>query len=188
VESKMTEKDILDLIRNDKWMMGILCMAEKLNLRDWVIGAGFIRNKIWDYLHGYDRPQVDTKDIDLVYYDLNNDNLKSDEDLSEKLKNETGVNWEIVNEAYAYKWNNSPQYQSVEDALSQWPETVTGIGVRLKNGNLELIAPYGIDDLVNLIVRPSPKFNDIDKVKERIKNKKWLEKWPRLKVTFDDLK
>ena len=60
----MTEKDILDLIKRDKWMMDILRVAEKLNLPDWIIGAGFIRNKVWDYLQGYNKSRVDTVDID----------------------------------------------------------------------------------------------------------------------------
>jgi len=110
---------------------------------------------------------------------LTNEKLKEE---VEKLKKETGIGWEVVNEAYAHKWNNLPPYKSTEDALSQWPETVTAIGVRLKNGKLKLVAPYGISDLVNLIIRPSPKFADISKVKERVKYKKWLEKWPKLKI------
>ena len=98
------------------------------------------------------------------------------------LRKETGLKWEIVNEAYAHNWNNLPPYKSTEDALSQWPETATGIGVKLEDGELKLIAPHAIDDLVNLVVRPSPKFPDgIEGVKERAKEKRWLEKWPKLK-------
>ena len=178
----MTEQDILNLISKNKWMMKILHIAEKLDLPDWIVGAGFVRNKVWDYLHGYNKPEVDTADIDLVYYNPNGNDQKTDEKLSEKLKEETGIEWEVVNEAYAHKWNNLPPYKSTEDALSQWPETVTAIGIRLKNGKLKLVAPYGISDLVNLIIRPSPKFTDADKVKERVKQKKWLEKWPKLKI------
>ncbi|KKT42235.1 hypothetical protein A2W54_02675 [Candidatus Giovannonibacteria bacterium RIFCSPHIGHO2_02_43_13] len=178
----MTEKDILNLIIEDKWMMNILHIAEKLDLPDWVVGAGFVRNKVWDYLHGYNKLGVDTADIDLVYYDPSGNGQDADEKLSEKLKGETGVKWEVVNEAYAHKWNNLPPYKSTEDALSQWPETATAIGVKLENGELKLIAPHGISDLVNLIIRPSPKFADTSKVKERVRQKKWLEKWPKLKV------
>lgn len=178
----MTKKDILNLIREDEWMMNILGIAERLNFPDWVIGAGFIRNKVWDYLHGFSRKEVATADIDLVYYDLNGNDQKTDEELSQKLKEETGIKWEIVNEAYAHKWNNLLPYKSTEDALSQWPETATGIGVKLENGELKLIAPYGIDDLINLIIRPSPKFHGgIERVMERTKEKNWLEKWPKLK-------
>lgn len=163
-------------------MMNILGIAERLNFPDWVIGAGFVRNKVWDHLHGFSRKEVATADIDLVYYDLNGNDQKTDEELSWKLKEETGIKWEIVNEAYAHKWNNLPSYKSTEDALSQWPETATGIGVKLENGELKLIAPYGIDDLINLVIRPSPKFQGgIERVMERAKEKNWFEKWPKLK-------
>lgn len=180
----MTDEEILNLIKKDPWMMKIIHTASSLNLPDWIIGAGFVRNKVWDYLSGIHKEGVDTKDIDLVYFDPKGNNQKEDEKLSEKLRQDTGINWEIVNEFYAYRWNNLPPYTSTEDAISAWPETVTAIGVTLdENKKLKLIAPYGIDDLVNFIVRPSPKFKEgIERVKERMIEKKWREKWP--KITF----
>lgn len=181
----MEEKDILNLVLKDKWMMKVLRIAEKQNLKDWVIGAGFIRNKVWDYLHGFEKKEIDTSDIDLVYFDPEGNTPEQDEILSEKLKNETGINWEIINEAYAHTWNHRPPYTSTEDALSKWTETATGIGIKLQNNKLALVAPNSIDDLVNLIVRRSPKFKfpgALELVKKRIKDKKWLEKWPKLKL------
>ena len=184
----MTEQDILNLISEDKWMMDILHTAEKLNLPDWLIGVGFVRNKVWDYLHGYQKEKVDTNDIDLVYFDPNGNDEDADEKLSKELKMKTGLNWEVVNEAYAHKWYTikPPPYISSEDAVSKWPETATCIGVKVENRKLRLIAPHGIGDLVNLIIRPSPASIDEGNVKnivvERVNNKKWLEKWPKLKL------
>ncbi|MEX1064249.1 MAG: nucleotidyltransferase family protein [Candidatus Paceibacterota bacterium] len=178
----MTEQGILNLISEDDWMMNILRIAENLNLPDWAIGAGFVRNKVWNYLHGYNKKTVDTSDVDLVYYDPNGNDEKDDERLSEQLKKETGIAWEVVNQFYAHKWNNLAPYMSTEDAISQWPETVTGIGVKLENGSLKLIVPNGIDDLVNLVIRPSPKFiENLERVRKRVEEKRWLEKWPKLK-------
>lgn len=184
----MTEQDILNLIYEDKWMMDILHTAEKLNLPDWLIGAGFVRNKVWDYLHGYNKPQVDTADIDLVYFDPSGNDENADEKLSEELRTKTGLNWEVVNEAHAHKWYTikPPPYTSSKDAVSKWPETASCIGVKTENGKLKLIAPYGIGDLVNLIVRPNRAFIDEGNVKnvvvERTKKKKWLEKWQKLQL------
>lgn len=62
----MTEQDILDLIMKDKWMMNIIHIASELDLPDWIIGAGFVRNKVWDYLSGNNKEAVDTRDVDLV--------------------------------------------------------------------------------------------------------------------------
>jgi len=180
----MSEEDILELIRTDEWMMNILRTAEKLDLKDWAIGAGFIRNKVWDHLHGYNKETVDTNDIDLVYFDPNGNDEEADEELSRKLKEETGINYEVVNEFYAHKWNKLPPYKSTEDAISQFPETVTAIGVRLKNGELSLVKPYGVEDIVNMIIRPTPMFFDkIQKIKDRVKTKQWIEKYPKLKFS-----
>ena len=147
----MTGQDILDLISKDEWMMSVLRIAEDLNLPDWLIGAGFVRNKVWDYLHGYNKPQVDTADIDLVYFDPNGNDENADKTLSQELNAKTGLHWEVVNEAHAHKWYTikPPPYTSTEDAVSKWPETAKCIGVKLENGKLKLIAPYGIDDLEN---------------------------------------
>ncbi len=181
----MTEQDILNLIRQDAWMMKIILIASSLNLPDWAIGAGFVRNKVWDHLSGNDRQTVDTADIDLVYFDQNLSDEKADEELSLQLKQETGIPWEVVNECYAHKWNDLPPYTSTGDAISQWPETVTAVGVTLDNNQeLTLIAPYGISDLVNFVVRRSPKYKgSIEKIKERVVAKKWQEKWPNLTIS-----
>lgn len=165
-------------------MMSVLRTARTLNLPGWLIGAGFIRNKVWDHLSGNKKTIVDTRDIDLVYFDPKGNDEKSDRELSNKLKEETGINWEVVNQHYAHRWNEIPPYKSTEDAISTWPETATAIGITLdEKGVLKLIAPYGIDDMVNFIVKPSPRFpGGIAEVRKRVANKKWLEKWPKLKV------
>ena len=98
----MTEQEILELIQNDSWMISIIQNARSLNLPDWMIGAGFVRNRVWDYLHGYKNKEVPTADIDLIYFDQNNIDEKADMRLSKKMKEKTGVNWEIVNQAYTH--------------------------------------------------------------------------------------
>ena len=179
----MTEQEILTLIQNDPWMMNIISIATALDLPDWIIGAGFVRNKVWDHLSGNEKEVVDTRDIDLVYFDPQGNDEKADERLSEELRTKTGITWEVVNQFYAHQWNGLPPYASTEDAISQWPETVTAIGVTLDTyKKLKLFAPYGIDDLVNFIVRPSPKFKGgAEKLKERMRTKKWQDKWPRVR-------
>ena len=179
----MTEQDILDLIAGDTWMMSVIRAAADLDLPDWVIGAGFVRSKVWDHLHGRTFERADVSDIDLVYFDPRGNDEAADRMLSKELHERTGVPWEIVNEAYAHAWNDSPPYTSTEDAISRWPETATAIGVTMRDNILRLVAPYGVDDLVNMVVRPSPKFRGgMERVRERVVAKRWLEKWPKVRI------
>lgn len=182
----MNEQDIIEMIRSDTWMMDVLTEANKLNLPDWMIGAGFLRNKVWDRLHNIKRNISDTNDIDLVYF-TNKNTEESDKKLSEKMNGKLGLKWEIVNQFYTHKWHNRKiPYKNTAEALSEWVETPTCVAVTLINGQPKIIAPHGISDLVNLQIRPSPSHkNNLDLFHYRIKSKKWLEKWPRLKILLN---
>ncbi len=58
--------------------------------------------------------------------------------------------------------------------------------VTLENEEPKIVAPHGIDDLVNLIVRPTPsRKGDLSIFYKRIESKKWLEKWPKLRVVTE---
>lgn len=182
----MTEADILKLIEGDPWMMGVLRQAAELNLPNWAVGAGFVRNKVWDALHCIERPGVDATDVDLVYYDAERQDRDADKELSAALAARTGINWEIRNTAYMGQRWNLPPYRSVEEAMSTWVETATAVGVRLEGGRLTLVAPLGIDDLVNLVLRPCPAYADRpEALRERAAKKHWLEKWPKLRFSFE---
>lgn len=182
----MSEQEIAGLVKNDPWMMAVLREAESLHLPDWMIGAGFLRNKVWDYLHGIKRQIADTNDIDLIYYDAGNQNEESDKALSKQMSGRLGLEWEIVNQAYTHKWHNreNPYRNSIE-ALAEWVETPTCVAVTLKDGEPVIIAPHEIDDLVNLKVRPTPTA-DMDTFNRRYQSKRWLEKWPKLKIVTGD--
>jgi len=183
----MKKTDIIQLIKSDKWMMNVLHEAEKLGLPDWMIGAGFLRNKVWDHLHGIVREVADTNDIDLVYFDEKNLDEKGDEELSKNMSGVLGLDWEIVNQAYTHQWHHrETPYLNTTEALAEWVETATSVAVTLVNKKPKIVAPHGINDLVNLIIKPSPTHKDqLDGFYKRIESKKWLEKWPKLKIVLD---
>lgn len=180
----MHEDDIRRMVQEDVWMMQVLTEAQALHLPDWLIGAGFLRNKVWDHLHGMRRSVADTHDIDLVYFDAENADEAGDVLRSKNMKGKLGLDWEIVNQAYTHVWHDRMvPYRNTSEALAEWVETATCVGVTLVDGELRIVAPHGIEDLVNLVVRPTPCHQkNLDLFHKRITSKKWLEKWPKLKV------
>jgi hypothetical protein len=183
----MNEKDIIQMVKEDEWMMNVLTEASKLNLPDWIIGAGFLRNKVWDYLHNIKKVVADTHDIDLVYFDDVNTSEEKDKKLSESMKGVLGLDWEIVNQVYTHKWHDRDlPYTNTTEGLSEWVETPTCVGVTLIDGEPKIIAPHGIEDLVNLVIKPTPSHKgNLSVFYKRINSKKWLEKWPKLRVVVD---
>lgn len=178
----MSTSDICILIEKDSFCLNILKEVEKLDLSDWWIGAGFVRGRVWDYLHGY-KKSTELPDIDIIYFDKNG---KKDEEkiIWKKLKNKfPAYKWSVTNTAFRHLKTKTTPYISSTDCISHWVETATCVGVSLKNGKVILTAPHGVSDLTGLIIRPTYDWKDKKEMKKRIKEKKWLEKWPKLQVT-----
>jgi uncharacterized protein len=183
----MNDQDIKDLIKNDIWMMKVLRIVKDLSLPESWVAAGFVRNKVWDTLHGFKKHEL--SDVDVIYFDpmdISEEREKQIEHLL--LETAPDIPWSVKNQARMHIINGEEPYTSTEDAVSRWVETPTCIGARLNDKNeIELLTPYGIGDLVKLIVRPSPRFNrDLQIFKDRIENKLWRQKWPKLKVIYSN--
>jgi hypothetical protein len=179
----MNEKDIIQFIKKDKWMIKILKEVESLDLNDWWIGAGFVRSKVWDKLHKY-RKSTPIPDIDIIYYDSNAEPGINEKEIWKKLKEKfPDIKWSVTNEAYRHLRLNRASYKSSTEALSEWVETATCIGVSIKGSKISITAPWGIDDLVNLKLKPTRLYRDkLDVFYDRLEKKEWLSKWPKLKV------
>lgn len=169
-------------------MMEILGEVDSLNLPDWWIGAGFVRSKVWDYLHGY-KERTPMPDIDVIYFDSSESDPEKREEIYKRklIQLHPNLKWQVKNQARMHLMHRRNQYKNSEEALSEWSETATCVGVRIEKNKLKFIAPHGIQDLVDLKIRKIPgykqKYNhDINLFDKRIKDKGWLEKWPKLTV------
>ena len=83
--------------------------------------------------------------------------------------------------------NHDPPYRDTAHALEHWCETPTPIGVRLTaDDRIQMIAPLGLDDLFELIVRPTPFASKhppkLQQYRERMARKNWPGIWPRIRV------
>lgn len=176
-----SEEDIVKAIEEDRWMMDILKAAEDAGLPDWWICAGFVRSKIWDVLHEI-RERTPLPDIDVIFFDQEDtgeDAEKEAEQLLGRLL--PGVPWSVKNQARMAVRNGMPPYASSLDAVSKFPETATALAVTLDQGKLKLGAPWGVEDAVSGVVRPTSYFLEREERREiyrqRIKKKKWHLSW-----------
>src|SRR5699024_11494402 len=171
----------------DDWMMHLLKTAKQLNLPDWWICAGFVRSKIWDIQHHF-KLRTPLADIDVIYFDEQNINKSVEKEWEENLREITpGFPWSVKNQARMHIANDSAPYTSSTDAMSKFPETATALGVKLdKENNLILSAPHGVDDVVNLTVKPTGYFAASEArmkiYRGRVKKKNWKQIWSGLDI------
>ncbi|MGP4080894.1 nucleotidyltransferase family protein [Pseudalkalibacillus sp. R45] len=71
------------------------------------------------------------------------------------------IPWSVKNEARMRLVNHIRPYSSSLDAISKFLETATSLGLKVNEvDQVELAAPCGIEDVLNLEVKPTHYFND----------------------------
>ncbi len=146
------------------------------------IGAGFVRNAVWDALAGRAPDLGALSDIDLVHHDPRGD-AASDARAEAALRRARPLPWSVVNQARMAGANGHAPYAGLADAIAHWPETATAVAARLAHGRIEVLAPHGLDDLMALRVRPTPAHaSDITVMQARIAAKRWATRWPGLRI------
>lgn len=154
------------------------------------VGAGAVAQTVWNFQT--ERPcEYGLHDIDLAYYNADDQSEESEQrverELSETL-NEVGIPLDVKNQARVHTWyartfgDDISPYGSLREAIETWPTTATAVAIRLngETGKLEVIAPFGLDDLLSLTVRPNRK-----QITQEIYAKyrrRWQSQWPELKI------
>jgi uncharacterized protein len=171
------------------WFMQALVAVRELGLPSWCIGAGAVRNMVWDKLHGHRTPSS-LADIDVAYFDAGDISPRYDMELQARLTRRLPqVPWEVTNQAGVHQWFEAyfghpvPPLNSLEEAVASWPEYATSVGVWLSDeGSIEVIAPHGLDDLFGLVVRRNPTRVSIDTYRQRVAQKNYTQRWPSVRV------
>ncbi|MGK4444495.1 nucleotidyltransferase family protein [Yersinia enterocolitica] len=185
--SQHQHQQIVQWLNADPYRMQALSLARQLGLHQWCLAAGFVRNLVWDKLHGYQNP-TPLNDIDLVYFDGQNVEEEHDFQLERQLLQDTSFlhspfPWSVKNQARMHLRSHRRPYSSTEDAISYWVEVETAIGARLKeNGDIELVAPLGLEALFAKTITLNPKNGEIDTFYQRVESKGWQQHWPNLRV------
>ena len=111
-----------------------------------------------------ERPAFDLEtDVDVIFFDPD---ISYEETLflEKKLRADfPQYQWELKNQVYMHQHSpHTAPYSSSCDAMSKYPERCTAVGLRLNEKSvLELFTPYGLEDILNFQVRPTPHFQRI---------------------------
>jgi len=174
------------LVAGDAAMMRALRVVAAAAPEGSWIGAGFLRNTVWDALHGRPPDVAGLADLDVVFHDAAWASLARDAALEQALHAAAPDRpWSVTNLARMHGRNGHAPYRNVADAIAQWPETATAAAVRLGVAGVELLAPHGLDDLLGLVLRPTPAFvGRTGVIQARMEAKGWRARWPLLRVAL----
>jgi uncharacterized protein len=128
-------------------------------------------------------------DVDLVYFDGEDLSAETEAGHAGRIRTpfaDLGLWVDVKDEARVHLWyteifgNVLAPYVSTEDAITTFPTTATAVGVQPRADGLQVFAPYGLSDLLGLIVRRNKK--QITQAIYDAKVKKWRACWPDLRI------
>ena len=150
--------------------------------REWAVGAGALRNLVWDRLTGRCNPPVD---VDVAYF-----GGASESDVEACLRSRLpSAPWQAKDQALVHTWYERVFGQPVDpltslaDAIATWPETCTSVAVRLRSDDgFDIFAPCGLEDLFGLVLRRNPRRVTLERFRRRLAEKRITERWPGVTV------
>ncbi|NEJ47281.1 nucleotidyltransferase family protein [Rhizobium leguminosarum] len=181
-------RQLQGIVLKSQMLSALLHNWEKVALPDSWLVAGAIAQTVWNHSFGFP-PAYGINDIDIVYFDAS--------DLSEDAEAEHAARvqgafsdlpvWiDVKNEARVHLWYEVKfgyslrPYTSTTDAIATFPTTATAVGLRPRNGNLDLCAPFGLSDLLDGVVRPNKRQISREIYEQEVS--RWVKLWPNLNV------
>lgn len=180
-EISSPEQRVAHILSESPSVMAILSVvAAQTDIKLWLSG-GAVRNAVWDYLHGFAIP-TPLEDVDVVWFDAKEADKAIDDELERRLALVApNVRWDVKNQARMRDVEDRPYPASLEEAMRYWPEKASAVAVRLDQGKMIIIAPFGLVELLALQVNPAPAGSP-DRYRQRIESKNWQRSWPNLTI------
>lgn len=187
------EARLADIVRADPDLMTVLTTVRTLNLPDWMIFSGAVYQSVWNHATGCP-PGHGVKDFDLGYFDP--DTSWDAEDavirrVAAAFDEPLRARVEVRNQARVPIWfpekfgEPYPPIARTSEALGRFVAPAFAVGVRLEaDDTVSVTAPFGLDDVFNLTIRPNPDrplARDWDRVIERAR-----ARWPELQIIAPD--
>lgn len=180
---------LAELVAAAPWLLDALRAVRTLALPQAAIGAGTLRNLVWDRLHGRTPLPWPESDVDVVFFDPVD--LRAERDAAaqaELAARLPALRFEVTNQAAVHLWFEAcfgepvAPLSSLAEAVASWPETATAVAVRLEPDDaLTVIAPLGLEDLFAGIVRHNPVRCSAEHFHARVAAKRLAERWPLLR-------
>ncbi len=160
-------------ISEDSFRMNCLQTVNQVLDGQWYVGAGFVRNLVWDKLHQY-TSSTKLNDVDVIFCDWHECSESSELKIENSLRKlMPDVNWSAKNQIRMAKLHGHEPYKDCCDAMLYWPELETAVAATLTDDlSVQVISPFSAAKVMGLTVSRNAKCTS-DVFSERYVKKNW---------------
>jgi hypothetical protein len=162
------ESRLIDIIHGVPTTMEVLRKVRDLGLPDAMIFSGAIYQPVWNHLTGR-APDYGIKDYDVAYHDASDTSYEAEDVVIQRVaaafEPPLRELVEVRNQARVHLWFEKkfgadepyPPLENSAAALKRFVATAFCVGVRMEaDDSLSVHAPFGLEDLFALHLRPNP--------------------------------
>ena len=186
---------LAEILRGSPRVMAVLEAARPLALPDPLLFSGAVYQTAWNALTGRE-PDYGIKDYDLGLFDPDTSWEAEDvwiKAVARALDPPLREAVEVRNQARVHLWFNDrfggepyPPLHSTAEALERFVCPAFAVGARLdRMGEVEIVAPFGLEDLFTMRLRPNPRRPFLPHAFARV-TESAAARWPELQVIGPD--
>jgi hypothetical protein len=162
------EDRFIEIVRGVPTTMQVLQTVRGLDLPDWMIFSGAVYQPVWNHLTGR-APDYGIKDYDVAYHDDSDTSYEAEDVVIKRVAAAFEPPLrdlvEVRNQARVHLWFEKrfgadepyPPLENSAAALKRFVATAFCVGVRLEtDDSLRVWAPFGLEDLFAMRLRPNP--------------------------------
>jgi hypothetical protein len=174
--------------RSSPILSAALARWSSISLPDCWLSGSAIAQTVWNDILGLPSG-YGLADIDLVYFDANDLSAEAEMRQATRVRDilaDLPIWIDVKNEARVHLWYESKfgytivPYSSAAHAITTFPTTAGAVGIRPTPSGLSIFAPFGLSDLLGLVVRPNK--TQITRATYETKTARWRTLWPQLAI------
>lgn len=182
------DRQLEAILRRSAPMMQVLQTLREIDLPDWQVFSGAVYQRVFNHLTGRDL-DFGIKDYDVAYFDPDTRYEAEDaviQQVAARFEAPLAAMVEVRNQARVHLWFEGKfgePYSAIgssAEALTRFVSPLHAVAVRLEaDDRLTVIAPFGLEDLFALRLRPNPirASTNFDRVAQATR-----ARWPELEI------
>ena len=191
-----TAERFLKLVVHNPLVGELADRAPLLGLPDTWVVSGCLFQTAWNVLSG--RPVAyGIQDYDLFYYDPSDLRAETEAEVNRRaaeMFSDLDCTIDIRNQARVHLWYERefgvpgyPPLKQATDGIDRFLAVCCMVAIRRNESrSFDIYAPFGVDDILNRVMRPNPWYPDAPVDCYNRKALRWRAMWPELEIEAID--
>ena len=178
----------LDIVLGNETIWVLTDRLAELELPDSYLAAGCLCQTVWNHVSGFP-PAHGITDYDVLYCDLDDLSWEGEDRIIQRCAAalaDLDIDVQVRNQARVHLWYPEKfgvprqPLRSTREGIDSFLHCCSALGLRRTPGGYEVYAPFGLDDVFGMVVRPNYLYDLPGRYEE--KADRWRRTWPGVAV------